>query len=320
MAMKSLVIGGSGYVGLEICRQLLQRGDVVVVVNRSGGQEYLPVETIAADIADGTELHRGLTGRCFDTIYHVASLPGDSGDPVEMMRVNIMGLANVLEYSRRVGTGRLILSSSISAYEWFPATKFNAPNYLPVDEEHPCRPKDMYSSSKRMQEILALTFYHQYRVPIAVLRLTAVVGPNGRGGGRGWREFARQLMEGQRVQIPHLSLDEVCHYVDLRDVARMHLLAAEHPDAIGQIFNCCGPAPTSGHEFATIVRRHFPGIRVEMGFPWSMAQGNRIEFDMTKARRLLGFAPCYSMEDSIVAIKRWIENGAPDEDGRRPQS
>ena len=103
---------------------------------------------------------------------------------------------------------RFILASSISAYEWYPATKFNPPDYMPVDENHPCRPQDIYSTTKRMQEELSLTYYYQYSLPVTVLRLTAVIGPYGRGGGRGWRKFAEQLGEGVRVEIPHLSAEE----------------------------------------------------------------------------------------------------------------
>lgn len=314
MAQNALVIGGSGYVGLELCRQLNERGDQVATLNRSRGSERLQVETIQADITNRDELNHALKDRRFDVIYHVASLPGDTGDPVQMMSVNIMGLTHVLDHARLTGIKRFVLSSSISAYEWYPATKFNAPDLMPVDEDHPCRPKDLYSSSKRMQEILSLTFYHQYQVPVVVLRLTAVVGPDGRGGGRGWREFAQQLHEGKSVQIPHFSLDEACHYVDLRDVGRMQIVASEHPKAVGQVFNCCGSNATSGREFAAMVKRHFPGIQVETGFPWSMAQGQKIEFDMSKATRLLNFTPKYSIEDSILAIKHWIENGGLDEE------
>jgi nucleoside-diphosphate-sugar epimerase len=307
MKKKALVIGGSGYVGLELCRQLKTRGDDVTTLNRNPGTSE--IETIQTDITNAEELSRALSRRHFDVLYHVASLPGDTGNPEEMIRVNILGLTHALDYARQAGVERFVLSSSISAYEWYPATKFNPPAYLPVDEEHPCRPKDMYASSKRMQEVLAMTFYYQYQLPVVVLRLTAVVGPGGRGGGRGWREFARQLREGKTVQIPHLSLDEVCHYVDLRDVARMQVAAGEHPQAVGQVFNCCGPKATSGHEFAAILKRHFPKIAVQTGFPWSMAQGNTIEFDMSKAKLSLGFEPRYSLEDSILAIKQWIEAG-----------
>jgi len=278
----------------------------------------MPGVWLKGDITQEGTIRSTLSNHQFDVIYHVASLPGDTGNPVQMVTVNVLGLTNMLVYARDTEVKRFVLSSSISAYEWYPATKFNPPDYMPVDEDHPTRPKDMYSSTKRMQEILAMTFYHQYGVPVTALRLTAVVGPGGRGGGRGWREFAEMLAEGKRVQIPHFTMDELCHYVDLRDVARMHIVAGEHPNAVGEIFNCCGPGPTRGSEFAEIVQRIVPGIKVEVGFPWSMAQGGEIAFDMSKAKRLLDFEPQYTLEDSIRYIKEWVDAGGLAEE--RPEA
>ena len=306
---RMLVVGGTGYVGRELCRQLAGRDEQVFILSRSRPPQSVPGVWIGADITEESTLLAALGDQRFDVIYHLASLPGDTGDPVQMVTVNVLGLTHMLVYARDIGAKRFVLSSSISAYEWYPATKFSPPDYMPVDEEHPARPRDMYSSSKRMQELLALTFYHQYGLPTVVLRLTAVVGPGGRGGGRGWREFAEQLAEGERVQIPHFTPEEQCHYVDLRDVARMHIVAGEHPNAPGQIFNCCGPRPTRGVEFVEIMERVAPGVKVDTGFPWSMAQGCEIEFDMSKAKQFLGFEPKYTLEDSIRSIKEWVDAG-----------
>ena len=306
---KHLVVGGSGYVGQELCRQLADAGEEVFIFGRSQPADASASVWLQGDIVRAESIGRALDGRRFDVIYHAASLPGDTGDPEQMMQVNLMGLLHMLVYARDTGAGRLVLSSSISAYEWYPATPFNPPDCLPVDETHPARPHDMYSSTKRMQEILALTFYRQYNLPVAILRLTAVVGPRGRGGGRSWRAFAEQLAEGRRVEIPHFSMDELCHYVDVRDVARMHILAGTHPRAVGEIFNCCGPAAVRGAEFAEIVQRLVPGIEVDTGYPWSMAQGHELAFDMTKASTLLDFQPWYTLEASIRHIKEWIDAG-----------
>jgi len=306
---KSLVVGGSGYVGRELVRQLAERGDEVYVFVRSDQPADMPGVWLKGDITQGETIQAMLGDHRFDAVYHVASLPGDTGDPLQMVMVNVLGLTNMLVYARDTEVKRFVLSSSISAYEWYPATKFSPPDYMPVDEEHPTRPRDMYSSTKRAQEILALTFYHQYGLPVTVLRLTAVVGPGGRGGGRGWHEFAEKIAEGKSVQIPHFSPDELCHYVDLRDVARMHIVAGEHPKAVGEVFNCCGPRPTRGSEFIEIVERIVPGIKVDTGFPWSMAQGGEIAFDMSKARKLLGFEPKYTLADSIQSIKDWVDAG-----------
>jgi len=302
-----LVTGGTGYVGLEIVRQLLALGREVTVLDRSTPDEDLPF--IRADCTDRPALDLALGDRRFDAVIHAASLPGDTGDPQQMVNVNIHGLQNVLQFAVRSKAQRFVLSSSVSAYEWYPATKFKAPDYQPVDEEHPCRPRDMYSTTKRMQELLALTYWHQFQLPVVVLRLTAVVGPGGRGGGRAWREIAEELADGTLVQIPYFSEQELCHYVDLRDVGRMHIVAAEHPNAVGEVFNCCGPGPTWGSEFAAIMRKLAPGIRVECGFPWSMAQGGEISFSMEKARRLIGFVPEFTLEDAVRSIKVWVDAG-----------
>lgn len=314
MARRHLVVGGSGYVGRALCLQLAEQGEEVATLNRSDGNIDDRIEWIQGDITDASDLKRALADKKFNVIYHVASLPGDTGDPLQMVEVNLVGLTNMLNFARESGVEGFVHSSSISAYEWYPATKFSAPDYEPVDEAHPCRPRDMYASSKRMQEILAMTFYHQYELPVSSLRLTAVVGPGGRGGGRGWREFAEKLAEGKSVQIPHFSLEEVCHYVDSRDVAGMHIAAGAHEKAHGEIFNCCGPGETSGNDFAQAIQKHYPGIEVETGFPWSMAQGGRISFDMSKAARLIDFRPQFTVEDSVLAIKAWIDSGGLDED------
>jgi nucleoside-diphosphate-sugar epimerase len=315
---KSLVIGGSGFVGQELCRQLTQRGDALYVLGRSLRPRDALGHWLQGDITDERSLRAALSDDEFDIVYHTASLPGDTGDPLQMVTVNLLGLTHVLQIARDTRVKRLVLTSSMSALEWYPGTPFSPPDYLPVDEEHPARPRDMYSTTKRAQELLALTFYHQYGVPVSILRLTAVVGPAGRGGGRSWRDFAEQLYAGQSVQLPMFSPQEQCHYVDLRDAARMHIVVGEHPAAIGQIFNCAGPGPTTGVEFAAAVQRLVPGIAVEFGFPWSMAQGGKIAFDMSKARRLLDFAPRFTLEESVRSILEWAEAGGLRED--RPAS
>ena len=304
-----LVVGGSGFVGRELVRQLAARGDEVFTLQRSDRPEKMPGTWLKGDITRPDTLDAALGDHTFDVIHHTASLPGDTGDPAQMVDVNIVGLTNMLIHARDTGVKRFVLTSSISAMQWYPATRFNPPEYMPVDEEHPALPKDMYASTKRMQEILALTFFHQYELPVTILRLVAVVGRDGRGGARGYRELAEMMRAGEKAQIPHFSMDELCHYADVRDVARMHIVAGEHPNAVGQIFNCAAASPTRGREFADVVENLVPSIRVEVGFPWSMAQGGEICFSMEKAKELLGFEPQYTLEDSLRDIKAWIDEG-----------
>ncbi len=298
-----LVTGAAGYVGREVVAHLLERGDHVTALDLSLPE--LGSEVVRVDMTDKPALDEALRDHSFDRILHIASLPGDTGDPFEMVRVNVGGCLNMLEIARKTGVKRFVLTSSISAVGWFPATKFVPPDYLPVDERHPVRPEDMYSSTKLMQEVLARTYFKEYGVPTAVLRLTAVIGPRGRGGGGTYRVMAEALARGDRVQVPHMTPEELCHYVDVRDVARMQAVLADHPAAVGEVFFCAGPRPVTGQEFADAIRTVVPGIAVDFGYPWSMAQGGRLCFSMEKAKKVLGFEPAYTLEDSIRNIVGW---------------
>ena len=300
-----LVSGATGYVGQEVIRHLIAGGHKVVAISRRSPP--LNVQHICKDITKTLkDIQLGIP---IDYILHLASLPGDTGNPEEMLNVNAMGCLNVLEWARVLNVKHIVVASSISAYEWYPATKYSPPDYLPIDEMHPCRPKDMYSVTKRIQELLCQTYYYQYNVPVTCLRLTAVIGPDGQGGGRSWRIIAQELSEGETVRIPHFSKEEICHYVDIRDVARMLIAASQSEATIGEIFNCCGPKAVSGEQFEKVITDIFPNKKVVYGYPWSMAQGGHIEFSMEKAKKLFGFEPNYDVHSSILYIKEWIDNG-----------
>lgn len=307
--MEALAVGGGGFVGSELCRQLTQRGDRVAVLGMGAAPQGYAHEWIEADIRDSASVQTALGGRRFDVVFHLASHANDYGDPLDMVMTNIVGLTNMLIYARDTGVNRFVLTSSASAHGWYPGAQFHPADYLPVDELHPVRPQDMYSSTKQMQETLALTFYHQYQVPVTALRLTVVAGPAGSGGGKAWRTFAECLAAGKSVQIFHFSPEEICHYVDVRDVARMHIAVAENQAAVGEVFNCCGPTPTQGAEFAAIVQRLVPGIDVQYGFPWSLAQGGEIYFSMDKAKEVLRFEPVYTFDETLASIKEWVDGG-----------
>ncbi|MCY4525041.1 MAG: NAD(P)-dependent oxidoreductase, partial [Anaerolineaceae bacterium] len=89
---RSLVIGGSGYVGRELLRQLGARdADELHVLGRSQPAADLPATWIEADVTQRESLRAALAGREYDVIYHLASLPGDTGDPLQMVTVNLLG-------------------------------------------------------------------------------------------------------------------------------------------------------------------------------------------------------------------------------------
>src|SRR5271169_6769670 len=112
---KVLVTGSAGYVGQEVVRQLLLLGKEVISLDCTHSSNLTPC--IEADLTDAAGLNSALKNTTFDTIIHIASLPGDTGDPQQMLRVNVQGCLNMLEVARKMDIQRFVQTSSISAYE-----------------------------------------------------------------------------------------------------------------------------------------------------------------------------------------------------------
>ena len=92
MSINTLVVGGTGWVGEEIVSQLLKRNDNVTLLINNTKSIYKNVEIIKTDITNNEQIKLNLYDKKFDVIFHIASLPGDTGDPRQMMDVNENGL------------------------------------------------------------------------------------------------------------------------------------------------------------------------------------------------------------------------------------
>ncbi|MDR0705755.1 MAG: NAD-dependent epimerase/dehydratase family protein [Planctomycetaceae bacterium] len=108
----NLVIGGTGFLGSEIVRQLLERGEKVRVFCRRQPLEPSRAEIVLGNLADRHALHNACRG--VETVYHTASLPSISVHWKPFYETNIVGTQNVIGACRQNGVRRLIYTSSAS--------------------------------------------------------------------------------------------------------------------------------------------------------------------------------------------------------------
>jgi dihydroflavonol-4-reductase len=172
--MKTLVTGGTGFIGANVVRALLQRGVEVraLVRPRSDTQnlDSLDIELVAGDLRDRSSLEAALEG-C-DTLYHVAAMYALwARNPRDIYDSNVTGTVNILEAAEQAGMQKIVYTSSVAT--------IGLPNDgTPGTEEIPLPPEDLVSHYKRSkylaeQEVLK---YAQRGFPVVIVNPSFPVG------------------------------------------------------------------------------------------------------------------------------------------------
>jgi UDP-glucose 4-epimerase len=221
----ALVTGATGAIGPVLVRQLLNRGWNVRVLTRNSPPAGLlarDVASIRGDITDPRALRKATAGA--DVVFHLAAkLHINDPSPqlaAEYRRVNVEGTANVAEVARQAGVRRLVVFSTINVYGC------SHPDEL-LDEQSPLCADAYYATSKIEAERIALA-----TLPAVVLRLAAVYGPGMKGN---YPRLLRALQKGRFAFVGRGNNRRTLVHVE--DVCAASLLAAEHPRAVGQIYN-----------------------------------------------------------------------------------
>lgn len=237
------VTGGLGYIGSHVVRDLLERDvEVVVIDDLSTGTLENVVHGdsrfswIEGDIRDPVALDRFLSHRP-DIVFHFAGskAAGESMiDPVKYSDNNVRGTTFLLEKMIQAGVHRFVFSSSAAVY--------GDPQYIPLDEEHVCRPANFYGYTKLAIEETLGWFSRLTPLRYASLRYFNAAGYDLRGRVTGLENRPQNLlpivMEVACGMRGHLDVygddyptpDGTCirDYIHVNDLSRAHLLAMDH--------------------------------------------------------------------------------------------
>ena len=216
-----LVTGAAGHLGAALVRELVDRGERVRAFVLPGDDvsslKGLPIEVMCGNVLECTGLRSAFTG--VQTVYHLAGiisiLPGP--DPV-MRQVNVAGTENVAHQARQSGVRRMVYVSSIHALA-------RPPEGTPITEGVPFDPHSAageYDQTKA-EASLAVLAEAARGLDAVIICPTGIIGPYYRGGGS---PMNRQLRTWMNPGL-HFTVDGQFDFVDVRDVARAMVLAAE---------------------------------------------------------------------------------------------
>ncbi len=239
--MKIVVIGGAGYIGSHVTRELLDNGyEVVVYDNLSSGKKqnlFSEAEFIEADILDYEQLLTVLQDDV-DGLIHLAAFKaaGESMEHPEKYSVNnITGTLNILNAASEAGVKRFVFSSSAAVY--------GEPEYLPIDENHPTNPENYYGFTKLEIERFLLWYDKIKGIKYAALRYFNAAGydVNGRLSGlevnpQNLLPIVMETAAGMRDKMLIFGDDyETRDGTGIRDYIHVSDLAAAHVKALEKI-------------------------------------------------------------------------------------
>jgi CDP-glucose 4,6-dehydratase len=237
----SFVTGATGFVGAHVARMLVEEGARVVCLQRDAVRANpldlfdlrRRVTVVNGSVEDFALMERIVNEYEIEAVFHLAAqaiVGAANRSPLSTFEANIRGTYSLLEACRRNEmVRRIVVASSDKAY--------GSHDRLPYREDDPLLGLFPYDASKACADIIARSFAHTYKTPVAVSRFANIYGP---GDVNLSRIIPGTVVSALRDEAPIIRSDgtPIREFVYVDDVARGYLLLAEKIDeAAGEAFN-----------------------------------------------------------------------------------
>jgi UDP-glucose 4-epimerase len=308
--MRTLVTGGGGFIGSNLVRALLERGDDVRVLdnfstgNRANLAELVEdVEVVEGDLRSYERVHAATRG--VELVFHQGALPSvprSVQDPLTTGAVNVEGTLNVLLAARDEGVRRVVFASSSSVYG-------NSDELPRVETQNP-DPISPYGVSKLAAERYCVSFSRVYPLETIALRYFNVFGPNQDPTSQYAAvvpRFITAIANGRPVPV-YGDGEQKRDFTYVTNVVEANLLAAEAEAVSGAIVNVATGRATSVNELADTISSLL-GMPVERElFPARAGDIRDSYADVDRAAELLGWEARIGLEDGLrVTAEAFLE-------------
>ena len=314
---KILITGGAGFIGSNLCEELLEASkEVVCLDNFSTGKfenirhlfDYKNFHLIVGDIRNIDDCRQAMEG--VEYVLHEAALgsvPRSIKDPVATNEVNISGFLNMLIAARDAGVKRFIYAASSSAY--------GDSESLPKVEEITGKPLSPYAVTKQVNELYAEVFSNIYGMECIGLRYFNVFGRRQDPNGAYAAVIPLFIKQFLRHESPVINGDGAYSrdFTYIQNVIQINRLAmdTQNPEAVNTVYNAAFGERTTLNRLAAILKeclsKYDPEIaKVEVlhgpnrqgDIPHSLAS-------IEKAKRLLNYNPQYNLKEGLSEAIEW---------------
>jgi UDP-glucose 4-epimerase len=296
-ARRVLLSGATGFIGRHLARMLLDIGADVHALSRPQTSTVVAglerVRWHPCDLTDAPDVDEAVDDIAPDVIFHLAGRVEGYRDlelVVPMLEENTRAAINVMSAAHRRPSCRIVLAGSVEE----PRTSDEAPS-------------SPYAAAKSAVTAYARLFHEQWDLPVTVLRLAMVYGPDQPDTRKLVPHVIAHLLSGERPALS--SGTRIIDWTYIDDVCEAFLRAATHPDAPGLVADIgsgCGTTiADTVAELADLV-----GSQVALGFGDVADRHNdtaRIA-DTTTAEHVLGWRPRTSLAEGLARTLEWYEH------------
>lgn len=281
------VTGSTGFIGSHLKVKLQEMGINIFEISRSASR---------IDITSWEQV-KGIPAQ--EVLFHLAGLTNISisfEKPHHAYFNNVVGTLNMLEWCRKNDVKKMVFLSTFV---------YGAPQYLPVDEEHPTAPTNPYSTSKLIAEEICQAYCRDYGLNIAVLRLFNVYGP-GQKPDFVIPRIIEQLPAG-KVQLGASAPKRDFVYVD--DVVDSMICASTSEISGFEIFNIANGISYSVKEIASELSSLYfkaTGNQVSIDYTDVLKKGDVLDTvaNIEKAKRILNWHPKIDIKTGLLKTLR----------------
>ena len=294
--MKILVTGSGGFIGSHLTEELIKKGyQVKAFVHYNSFNNWGWLDTLHEDIMENAEIFQGdirdpngveQAMKGVDAVFHLAALiaiPFSYHSPDTYVDTNIKGTLNVLQAARKMGTKRVIVTSTSEVY--------GTAQYVPIDEKHPFQGQSPYSATKIGADRLAESFYRSFGLPVTIVRPFNTYGP---------RQSARaviptiitQLLTG-KTEIKLGSLTPTRDFNYVKDTVNGFISIYESDKTVGEEINIATQREIYIGELAEeLIRQINPKAKI-------VCDEERLRPEKSEVDRLLG------CNEKIIRLTDW---------------
>jgi UDP-glucose 4-epimerase len=314
--MNVLIIGGAGFVGVNLVRRCLAEGDVRVTVMdsldphlhstvRNLQEVWSRIRFVRGDIRDETLLADIVQGQ--DVIFNCAaqtSHPLSIQYPLLDAEINCLGNLKLLESIRLLNSSARVVYTSSSTVIGKAQTKV-------VDEDHPEHPLEIYSANKGVAEKYYRIYHTLHDLQTVVLRFANLYGPYGKGFQEfGFINYFIHLAQTRQEIRIFGSGSQTRNILYVEDAVDLLWKAAQEPRLVGESWFATSEEHLSVQKIAETIVRIFQSDKVTY-IDWP-EERKRIEveqvvFSSERLRSVIDWKPIYDLESGLARIKSIIK-------------